>query len=127
MLIAVLAAPVMFGTVFAIYGRRHRRWERRYRHPLPNKPAAKMERRSREALILPQEYSSASGTGALPRAGTIADYRLVRMDIGGDRGRTVTAEHSCDDDAIAQAKVFAAGRAVEIWCGDRQLAMLLPN
>ena len=55
------------------------------------------------------------------------NYRFVRMDIGGDGSRTITVEHGCDVDAIAQAQLFAAGRAVEVWCGDRQLVTLLPK
>lgn len=54
-------------------------------------------------------------------------YRFVRMDISGERGRSVTVDHLCHEDALAQATILAAGCAVEVWCGDRQLATLLPN
>lgn len=54
-------------------------------------------------------------------------YRFVRIDIGGAHGRSVIVNHLCDEDAFSQAYIFGAGRAVEIWCGDRQLTTLLPD
>lgn len=54
------------------------------------------------------------------------EYRLVRISVGGDAGRSVTADCESDDDAFARARLFAVGRAVEIWCGGKQVATLLP-
>lgn len=54
-------------------------------------------------------------------------YSLRRMRIGGDLGHVLMVSHPDDEAALAHARAFGCGRAVEVWAGERCLATVLPG
>lgn len=55
------------------------------------------------------------------------EYRLLKMKVGGDTGPVLVVSHTDDAAAIAHARAFGRGRAVEVWSSERRIATILPG
>jgi hypothetical protein len=96
-----------------------RRQMLRFARLLPRGPERNDRRRT--AASLRDLFKNKTWLEAHTVEGSVTEYRIYRLDAGGNSLKTIKLDRADDHAAVESAKQYIDGRDVELWQGDRRI------